>query len=117
MEADRWAPGIDMIVNNLPGTSHAVQMESLKDDAMLYPGKADEKLLKKMPPTIVWSAEFDYYITEATRFASRLREAGRLLEFVVIPGAKHESRVSPIFSVFKLETEAWRLAIQEYLIK
>ena len=106
-----------MIVNNVLKDAHVVQKDSLKDEAMLYPGKADERLLKKMPPTIVWEAEFDYYITEATRFASRLREAGRLLEFVVIPGAKHESRVSPIFSVFKMETEAWRLAIQEYLIK
>jgi len=93
------------------------KMESLKDDAILYPGKADEALLTKMPPTIVWESEFDFYITEATRFASRLRAAGRLLEFVVIPGAKHGSGMVPTHAVFKLEREAWRLAIQEYLLK
>jgi len=93
------------------------KMESLKDDAILYPGKADESLLAKMPPTIVWESEFDFYITEATRFASRLRAAGRLLEFVVIPGAKHGSGMVPTHAVFKLEREAWRLAVQEYLLK
>jgi len=92
-------------------------MDSLKDDAILYPGKTDETLLAKMPPTIVWEAEFDFYITEATRFASRLRAAGRLLEFVVIPGAKHGSGMAPTHAVFKLEREAWRIAIQEYLLK
>ena len=94
-----------------------IQMDSLKDDAILYPGKTDETLLTKMPPTIIWEAEFDFYITEATRFASRLRAAGRLLEFVVIPGAKHGSGNVPTHAVFKLEREAWRIAIQEYLLK
>jgi len=93
------------------------KMDSLKDDPILYPGKADEALLSKMPPTIVWEAEFDFYITEATRFASRLRAAGRLLEFVVTPGAKHGSGMAPSHAVFKLEREAWRVAIQEYLKK
>merc|ERR550519_905078 len=93
------------------------KMESLKEDAILYPGKADDALLTKMPPTIVWESEFDFYITEATRFASRLRAAGRLLEFVVIPGAKHGSGMMPTHAVFKLEREAWRLAVQEYLLK
>merc|ERR1712123_248274 len=92
-------------------------MEAMKQDALLFPGKADELTLSKMPPTIVWDAEFDFYITEACRFASRLRAAGRLLELVIIPGAKHGSGMSPINGCFKMEREAWRLAIQEYLLK
>ena len=91
-------------------------MEELSNDALLYPGKADEETLGKMPPTIIWEAEFDFYITEASRFASRLRAAGRLLEFVVIPGSKHGSGMSPMHKCFKVEREAWRTAIQEYLI-
>ena len=51
------------------------------------------------------------------RFASKLRVAGRLLELVVIPGAKHGSGSQPHFSVWRLEREAWRFAIQEYLVK
>ena len=46
-------------------TSH--QFEEMRKDALLFPGKADEETLSKMPPTIVWEAEFDMYITEAKR--------------------------------------------------
>ena len=51
------------------------------------------------------------------RFASKLRAAGRLLELVVIPGGKHGSGSQPHFNVWRLEREAWRFAIQEYLVK
>jgi len=88
-----------------------------KADPLLFPGKANDELLAKMPPTIVWESEFDMFVTPACRFAAKLRAAGRLLELVVIPGAKHGSGMMPKFKVFKLEQEAWRLAIQEYLIK
>ena len=50
-----------VLVNTLP------QIESMSNDPLLYPGKADEETLSKMPPTIVWEAEFDFFITEATR--------------------------------------------------
>ena len=44
-----------------------LQIESMSKNPLLYPGKADEETLSKMPPTIVWEAEFDFFITEATR--------------------------------------------------
>ena len=53
------------VSTNLLATSH--QFEEITKDALLFPGKADEETLSKMPPTIVWEAEFDIYITEATR--------------------------------------------------
>jgi len=93
------------------------KMEELRNDPLLYPGKTDEETLKKMPPTIIWEAEFDFYITEAFRFAHRLRAAGRLLEFVVIPGAKHGSGMSPMHKCFTVERKAWRSAMEEYLLK
>jgi len=92
-------------------------LETKKGDPLLFPGKASEAILAKMPPCIVWENEFDMYITEATRFAAKLRAAGRLLELVVIPGAKHGSGLYPGHAVFKLEREAYRIAIQEYLIR
>ena len=46
-----------------------------------------------------------------------MRAAGRLLELVVIPGAKHGSGMMLNFQVWKLEREAWRFALQEYLVK
>lgn len=92
------------------------KLEEMSGDPMLYPGKADEETLKKMPPCIIWESEFDLYITEATRFAHRLRTAGRLLELVVIPGAKHGSGMMPHHECFNRERKAWKLAMQEYLI-
>ena len=50
-----------------------LQIESMSKDSLLYPGKADEETLSKMPPTIVWEAEFDIYITEATREVYRIK--------------------------------------------
>merc|ERR1719239_1242275 len=92
--------------------------ESKRKDPLLFPGKASPELIAKMPPTIVWEDEFDMYITPATRFAHKLRTAGRLLEFVCIPGAKHGSGMMPSFrALWKLAREAWRVAIQEYLVK
>jgi len=92
--------------------------ESKRKDPLLFPGKASPELFAKMPPTIVWEDEFDMYITPATRFAHKLRTAGRLLEFVCIPGAKHGSGMMPSFrALWKLAREAWRVAIQEYLVK
>ena len=61
--------------------------------------------------------EFKQLFSTCFRFASKLRAAGRLLELVVIPGAKHGSGMMPNFQVWKVEMEAWRFAIQEYLVK
>jgi len=92
--------------------------ESKRKDPLLFPGKASPELLAKMPPTLVWEDEFDMYITPATRFAHKLRTAGRLLEFVCFPGAKHGSGMMPQFrAIWKMSREAWRLAVQEYLVK
>merc|ERR1712183_737508 len=93
------------------------EIESMTNDPMLFPGHANEEILSKMPPTIVWDAEFDFYITEATRFANRLRACGRLLELVVFPGSKHGSGMIPHHACFKRERDAFRMAIHEYLIK
>ena len=95
----------------------ASNMETQKNDPLMFPDKATDEILSKMPPTIVWEAEFDMFITEATRIANRLRAAGRLLELVVIPGIKHASAFNPTFKCLKMEREAYRLAINEYLLQ
>ena len=66
-----------------------------RNDPTLFPDKARDKLLMKMPPTVMISGEFDIFLTETTRLANRLRSAGRLLEFVVYPGVKHSSNWYP----------------------
>ena len=86
-----------------------------KNDPLLFPGKASDELLEKFPPTIVEEVEFDMYITEATRLANRLRRAGRLLEFVVVPGAKHGSNLNPALKCFKVAADAKKLMFRHYV--
>ena len=93
----------------------AVDFEAQKSDPLLFPGKSSDQLLEKFPPTIIEEAEFDMFITEATRLAYRLRRAGRLLELIVIPGGKHGSSMDPKFKNFKIGMEARKKYFQHYV--
>ena len=68
METHCWARGRYSIHKYIK-VNTILQIEASRKDALLYPGKADEETLRKMPPTIIWEAEFDIYITEAQRNA------------------------------------------------
>merc|ERR1719481_772196 len=85
------------------------ELDKKRDDPYLFPGHAKDEILEKMPPTIVWEAEFDMFITEATRFAARLKAAGRLLELVVIPGSNHGSDMMPGLRCYQVKMEAFKL--------
>ena len=93
----------------------ANDFEVQKSDPLLFPGKASDELLEKFPPTIMEECEFDMFITEATRITNKIRRAGRLLEFIVVPGAKHGSAMNPALKCFKTATDAKKLAFQHYL--
>ena len=93
----------------------ASDMDKQKEDPLLFPGKASDELLAKMPPTIILECEFDMFLTEAGRMANRLRAAGRLLEYVVIPGCKHGSTFNPNFNCFRTAIDVRKLAFKEYL--
>ena len=95
----------------------ATDLESQWEDPVLFPGKVSDELLAKFPPTIINEVEFDMFITESSRLANRLRRVGRLLEFVVIPGAKNGSNLNPEFKCFTAWQNAVKLSIQEYLLK
>jgi acetyl esterase/lipase len=53
---------------------------------LLFPDKSPDSLLEKMPPTVVFSAEFDMFITETERMVRRMRRAGTLLDYCCMPG-------------------------------
>ena len=93
----------------------AADMEKQKTDPMLFPGKASDAILAKFPPTIIFEGEFDMFLTEASRLASRLREAGRLLEFIVFPGARHETVLFPDFRTGEMFNGTIKNALKEYL--
>ena len=85
-------------------------------DPLLFPAKADDEILARMPPTIIWEAEFDLFITEATRMARRLRSLGRLLELYVAPGAFHGNDRQPDLKIFTEAKRDFKLALDTYLI-
>jgi len=87
-----------------------------KENPLLFPAKASNDILAKMPPTIIWEFEFDFLITEATRMANRMRKAGRLLEFRVQPGEFHYSAYIPGTTGYEMNKEDLKLAIKEYLL-
>ena len=93
----------------------AADYEEQKSNPHLFPGKASEELLEKFPPTIILESEFDIFITEASRLANRLRRAGRLLEFVVIPGGTHMSIYMPGTTTNKVLTETVKTIGKEYI--
>ena len=50
----------------------AVDLDSQRDDPLLFPAKASDDLLEKMPPTVIMEVEFDMFFTEAERMSRRM---------------------------------------------
>ena len=88
-----------------------------RNDPLLFPDKINQKLLAKVPPTVMITGEFDIFITEATRMANKLRSAGRLLELVIFPGVTHSSNWYPDNKCFHTRLESLEIIIDEYLVK
>lgn len=74
-----------------------------------YPQLAPLEILRKFPPTCLYSVEFDSYKTMSEKWAKRLQEAGRLLEFIVVPGVGHNSppQETRVFECFKMVCNAY----------
>lgn len=58
-------------------------------DPVLYPGLMPKDFLKKLPATIICTCEFDYLRRDALALIPLLKEAGRLLDVLDMPGGKH----------------------------
>ena len=105
------APMMRMVWNAL-----AKDRKAQANDPLLFPSKATDEILSKFPPTVMYEVEFDMFITEATRFASKLRAAGRLLDMVVVPGIGHGDAMEPKYKKFWEQTEILDKIVKEYLI-
>jgi len=95
----------------------AVDLTTQTQDPLLFPGKCSNDLLAKFPPTVIFEVEFDYYITETTRLARRLRAAGRLLELVIQPGLGHGNAMEPKFTKFHEAQDIMKKIIAGYLLE
>jgi len=94
----------------------AEDLKAQAQDPLLFPGKASNEILEKFPPTVMFEVEFDMFITEATRFANRLRAAGRLLDMVVVPGIGHADATDPKYKKFWEQNDIREKIVKEYLI-
>ena len=68
-----------------------------------------------MPPAIIFSAEFDTFITETERMARRLRQNGRLLDLCILPGIGHASYLIPNLKCYRTFYDSYKLALQKYV--
>lgn len=60
-----------------------------RENPYLCPGRMPEAQLRKLPPTIVYTSEFDFLRRDAIHFIDRLRAADRLLDYYSHPGEGH----------------------------
>ena len=59
---------------------HATDYDAQQNDDQLYPGRTTDDILKKYPPTVIWTSEFDTYRRDNETFANRLKKFGKLAE-------------------------------------
>ena len=71
----------------------AQDLEGQWDSPLLFPAKAPPALLAALPPTVIFSAEFDMFITETDRLVRRMRSAGSLIDHCCMPGQSQPHRL------------------------
>jgi len=67
----------------------ASDYDNQQRDAQLYPGRASDDLLKKVPPFALWTSEFDFLRRDSLALAERGKKLGKLLDISDIPGVMH----------------------------
>ena len=79
-------------------------------DPKLYPGLMPVEQMKKLPPTVICTSEFDFLRRDALSIIPKLQQAGRLLDVLDMPCARHsyESEVESCYSLLA-ETETIRI--------
>ena len=67
----------------------ASDFDNQHDDDQLYPGKASDEILKKYPPTVIFTGEMDFMRRDNEAFAERLKSVGKLADISMMPGGTH----------------------------
>lgn len=65
------------------------------NDPYIFPMKMKNEYMNKIPPMAIQTAEFDFFRKDAEKFASRLRNHGKLLDIVIIPESTHMGHLIP----------------------
>lgn len=67
----------------------ATDWDNQQNDDQLFPGRVSDEILKKYPPTVVWTSEFDFLRRDNEIFADRLKALGKLVDISKMPGTVH----------------------------
>lgn len=94
----------------------ATDYDNQKHDPELYPGLMPDEQLVKLPPTIVWTSEFDMLRRDAVAFINRMKDTGApLLDQQSMAGGEHgyenaeAGELRDIF--FKTLCKAWQVYV------
>ena len=63
--------------------------EEALESIYVYPGKASMAQVARLPPTVVFTAEYDFYRPDGMEFAQKLKKAGKLLDYGDYGGCDH----------------------------
>ena len=59
------------------------------ESVYVFPGKASMAQVAKLPQTVVFTAEYDFYRPDALAIAQKLEKAGKLLDYGDYGGCDH----------------------------
>lgn len=96
----------------------ATDWENQQADYHLLPGRMPEEMLRKLPPTIIWTSEFDMIRRDAVAMVDRMTKAGApLLDWLSVPGGAHgyeNFELGPLRTLFhKSLVHAWKHYVLE----
>lgn len=92
-------------------------LEAQWDSPLLFPDKASSDQLAALPPTVIFTSEFDMFVTETDRLARRMRRAGSLRDLCCMPGIGHSHYFGPSMDCHTRFHAHFKLAVEEYLLK
>jgi acetyl esterase/lipase len=72
----------------------------------VFTSNMPRETMEKVPPTVIYTAEFDYFRQMAERSRVKYEEAGTLLDYGMLKGSNHDSYFFPGM----LRTEAYYTA-------
>ena len=70
---------------------------------------APEELVRKVPPTVMLSAEFDMMRWQLDEYAAKLHQCGVLADVVLIPGGIHSDCIMPMGKYGEIQRRAFQL--------
>lgn len=66
-----------------------LKLQQKEQDSILFPGKMDAELIKRLPKTVLITSEFDCFRRDTLEFKGKLEKAGKLADFRIYPGVGH----------------------------